>query len=200
MTVDASSQQSPPPGPNSRSTDISLTDFVYGIVVASVFPRLQVPVFTAENATLLFALCVIVDDWVLYHLQVASIPEGPRNFAVRLVGDVVVLFLWYLSAIVGSTPDNPVHHFLLFLAAFYLASGFWEFVFLKYTRTPVRLYIDAACLLLFLGAGALGLWIGEVPTIALTLLLVAWFLCRWFVWHRLLTRRAEPDTQFTSGP
>lgn len=55
--------------------DITLTDFIYAVVVGAAFQRIDAPIVSAENSLLLIAFIIIIDDWVLYHVQANTVNQ-----------------------------------------------------------------------------------------------------------------------------
>ena len=168
--------------------DITLTDFIYAIVVGSAFQRIDAPVASIQNFLLLIAFIVIIDDWVLYHAHAEKIPDSVGAFAKSLAIDSGVLLTWYCAAISGSHGHENgypyLRDFLLFLTAFYLFTCFWEVAFKGITRNSARIIPDFVCALIFLSA----FLTHQQPyfTVVAAILVVPWFVSRLYAWRRII--------------
>lgn len=168
--------------------NVTLTDFIYAIVVGAAFQRIDAPVFSLQNLLLLIAFIVIIDDWVLYHVQAEKVPESNSAFAKSLVIDSFVLLTWYCAAVSGSHGNEDVYpylrDFLLFLCGFYAFTCIWEVVFKGVTTNSGRIVPDFVCIILV----AVAFFSHQetyFPIIAAILGLV-WFAARLYAWRRII--------------
>jgi hypothetical protein len=174
----------PPPRSN-----VTLTDFLYAIVVGAAFQNIRPPLLSDANALIAISFLLILDDWILYHVQAAKLGPHCHSFGVRLALDVLVLLLWYGAAVQATVGLAGVGTFLIVLSLYYFATGFWEFIFLAETQSRARLWCDLACgvfLAALAGVVNAGL-IGTVQLWELSLLLPL-FALRMPAWRALVFR------------
>lgn len=170
--------------------DITLTDFIYAVVVGAAFQRIDAPIFNTVNLYLLVAFIVIIDDWVLYHVQAGSVNQGSSwLFAKSLVIDTIVLVIWYCAAVSGAHGLSRDFHFFLLL--FYAATILWETAFIAHTKNSGRVASDVGCLILF-AFGSVFCQETWYP-MALPALAALWFACRAFAWKRLVFSQKVGD-------
>lgn len=168
--------------------DVTLTDFIYAIVVGAAFQRIDAPVFSTQNLLLLIAFVVIIDDWVLYHVQAGKVPESITAFAKSLVIDSCVLLTWYCAAVSGSHADQNAYpylrDYLLFLGVFYTFTCLWEFSFKGITKNSGRIISDISCILVISVAFA----VHQQPyfPVAAALLALPWFAARLYAWQSIV--------------
>ena len=89
-----------------KTMDSSFTDVFYAVVAGSAFQRFDPYVWGWEDTILLASLAILLDDWVLYHMQIPRISLSRYNFAIILFFDVSVLLLWYAMARAGAAPND----------------------------------------------------------------------------------------------
>jgi len=168
--------------------DVTLTDFIYAIVVGAAFQRIDAPVFSIQNLLLLIAFIVIVDDWVLYHVQAEKVPGSSVTFAKSLIIDAGVLLTWYCAAVSGSHGDQGsypyLRDFLLFLGCFYVLTLAWEIAFKGLVNNSGRIIPDLICVAIIAAA----LVIHQKPyfPIAAALFTLPWFAARLYAWRRIV--------------
>lgn len=171
------------------SVDVSLTDFIYAVVAGAAFQNIQPPLLSYSTGLILVCFFVLVDDWVLYHTQARAIECNPRTFAACLALDLLVLVLWYGAAIKGRQGVETIAGFALLLVFFYLATAFWEIIFLRRTKEPIRLVFDLACSL-YLGIVSALLGSGQINprSIWILCLLAPLLVLRIPIWIKLVLR------------
>ncbi|MGD0539038.1 MAG: hypothetical protein ABSC03_15490 [Verrucomicrobiota bacterium] len=99
-----------------ESTRTSFVDFIYAVVVGSTFPFLAPFDASFRLIGLLFLIIVILEDFYLFHTQIAGkVSDAPTSFWA-LVLELLILVLWYLAVLSFPLSSRP---FLLALALFY---------------------------------------------------------------------------------
>jgi len=168
--------------------DITLTDFIYAVVVGSAFQRIDAPIFSYQNLALLLAFLVVIDDWVLYHAQAVKVPDKVLSFTKSLIIDSLVLITWYCAAISGAHVgnDNEIYmrDFYIFLAVFYLLTCIWEYVFKDSTNNSSRIIPDCLCVYICVCA----VFAHGQPwfLIVAPILFVLWVAIRAHAWRRII--------------
>jgi hypothetical protein len=100
-----------------ESTRTSFVDFIYAVVVGSTFPFLAPFDASFRLAGLLFLIIVVLEDFYLFHTQIAGkVPDAPAPF-MALVMELSVLISWYMAVI--SFPASP-RPCLIAFASFFL--------------------------------------------------------------------------------
>ena len=113
----------------------AFVDFMYAIVIGAAFPLIAPLEQSLRFVGLLFLLVVILEDFFLYHTQVATVTVEEAKTFRALLAEIGVLLAWYLSAI--AFPAS-VRAFLLAFAAFYLLkwlAGLAHFSSLRQARS-----------------------------------------------------------------
>ncbi len=175
--------------------DVTLTDFMYAIVVGAAFQRIDAPVYSVQNFYLLIAFIAIIDDWVLYHVQAQKVPASKLAFAKSLVIDSCVLLTWYCAAVSGSHANqngHPFHQdFLLFIGAFYVFTCIWELVFKGSTSNSGRIVPDLISVVIVVAAYLAK----EIDNsiIFSGLLILFWFIARSFAWRRIVFSKESAE-------
>ena len=168
--------------------DVTLTDFIYAIVVGAAFQRIDAPVFSISNLYLLIAFVVIIDDWVLYHLQASKVPDSKLAFSKSLVIDSFVLLTWYCAAVSGSHAHDPsypyVRDFYIGLGVFYIFTITWEISFKDITGNSGRVLPDALALTVVFSAFLMRDTSNFL--IIAPVLFILWLFARSIAWRRLV--------------
>jgi hypothetical protein len=169
--------------------DVTLTDFIYAIVVGAAFQKIDAPILSLQNGYLLAAFFIIIDDWVLYHIQAKKVSdEQNSNFAKSLTIDCCVLLAWYCAAVSGAHVKESPYHFaqdyFVALGAFHVLTLSWELSFKGVTKNTGRMLPDIGSIAILVVAFATH----EHPQfefIALALT-VAWLGVRFFAWKDIV--------------
>jgi hypothetical protein len=132
--------------------EVGFTEVLYGVVVANGIYQLSLDV-SLRTVMLLFALVVILGDWVEYQVSVEKIPDTARNYALAFVLDVVILVVWYYLTIV---PSSELPLFFGFLAAFFFLQAVWDALLLQLPALQLlqRGHVHLVAVFIFLGAAA----------------------------------------------
>jgi hypothetical protein len=105
-----------------QGLDLAFTDVLYGVVVANAIAQLEFGV-TLANGMVLFAVAVVLDDWVDYAVHVGEASRTRSTILGAFVLDVAILVTWTLAtlALPGALPE-----FLGLLAAVTVLQGVWD--------------------------------------------------------------------------
>lgn len=88
-----------------ESTRTTFVDFIYAVVVGSTFHFLAPFEVSFRFAGLIFLILVVLEDFYLFHTQIAvKTADAPTSFFALLL-ELLVLLAWYLSVI--SFPLSP---------------------------------------------------------------------------------------------
>lgn len=167
---------------------VEFTDILYGVVIANGIYGLELGV-SLGNYLLVFALVVIVDDWIDYRVGMRSAEATNRNYVVALVVDIVVLTVWYLLTTVRPA---AFEWYLALLVVFSLLQGLWDATVLDSTWRELlgRPYLPTAVafsgLLVAYDVWALPVWF------VLTLAVAGFAALRLAHWRALLERPLGP--------
>lgn len=132
--------------PLKRKVDLTFSDLLYAVVAGSAFQHFTPYEWRGwESLIILAALLVLADDWVLYHAQATRFLPSPKNSALVLVMDIVVLLIWYFLARYGAIGAPGFKYFLFLLSGYYLVIAVCERILLKQTRRKVLIYTDLVC-------------------------------------------------------
>lgn len=168
--------------------DVTLTDFIYAIVVGAAFQKIDAPILSFQNLYLFIAFVVIIDDWVLYHVQAEKVPDSKTSFAKSLVIDSFVLLTWYCAAVSGAhSQDGPstfIRDFYFALLAFYFFTLTWELLFHRVTNNSGRVGADIASLCVVIVA-YLTHTLSYFTYVAFVLAAL-WFGARAFAWRKVV--------------
>ena len=104
---------------------IEFTDILYGVVISIVITKLSLNLST-KNFMLAFALLIIFDDWLTYHIDISSVKLSAKGYFLGYIFDISVLLCWYFITIV--TPSK-MSLFLLFVVLFFLICVIWSLIF-----------------------------------------------------------------------
>ena len=102
---------------------VNFTELVYAVVIGNSLNYITPDVVWPRLALYLFALAVIIDDWVLYHLSADKIEGTVRNQVACFLLDIAVLVIWYLLAL---HEDDQLAGFCFLLCLFYLSTSLWH--------------------------------------------------------------------------
>lgn len=116
---------------------IEFTDILYGTVIAISFEQILKPEVTTKLFMFFFALLIILDDWILYHVALSRITRTIKNYLLCFILDVVVLVSWYFIAIVS---EEQFLLFLVFTTIFFGFTSIWGIIF--GTRTMKKIMIE----------------------------------------------------------
>ncbi len=167
--------------------NITVTEFIYAIVVGAAFQNISLPLFSDGNAILLFSFVIIVDDWVMYHAASSTVPDSPSNFTVTLAIDIIILVIWYCAALTATGGINAFPEWFWLLSAYCASTAAWEFKFRKSISNPARLVGDSICCVIFMGIALLinfnlipiSLWI-------LPIVILIWLPIRYVLWKKTI--------------
>ena len=99
------------------TTRVAFVDFMYAIVVGTAFALVAPVDLSFRFVGLLVLILVVLEDFYLYHTQIAvHAHRGIPSFSA-LAFEISILLAWYLAA--ASFPDAP-HAFLAAMAAFFV--------------------------------------------------------------------------------
>lgn len=168
--------------------NVVFTDVLYGVVVANGIYQLTLDV-TLRTMMLLFALVVILGDWVEYQVSVETVPDTARNYALALVLDVVILVVWYFLTIL---PSSDLSLFFGFLAAFFFLQAVWDALLLELPALQLlrQGHVQLVAPFVVLGAAAEALDQFQVALLAIGFVLFVFR--KTFVWQDLLQENPEP--------
>jgi len=104
----------------------TFTELLYAVVIGTVFARIQTLTPSQENILLVMALIVVFDDYLLYHHEVEEMDHSGKYVVLWFWLDMLVLGAWYALAL---SSKYSISTFMICLAAFFLCTSLWEFVF-----------------------------------------------------------------------
>jgi len=110
---------------NTSHLKIEFTDILYAVVISIAITKLSLN-FSTKNFMLAFALLIIFDDWLAYHIDISSVKLSAERYFLGYIFDISVLLCWYLITIV--TPSK-MSLFLLFVIIFFLICVIWSLIF-----------------------------------------------------------------------
>jgi hypothetical protein len=114
---------------NKLGLKVNFTELVYAVVIGNSFVALSLATTPIRLAMFFFALLIVLDDWVLYHLSVERIERTVKNYLLCFLLDVVVLITWYLLSVV---PEGQLFKFLILSSIYFGITSLWEFTFDKF--------------------------------------------------------------------
>jgi hypothetical protein len=181
--------------PSQQTTRVAFVDFMYAIVVGTAFPLVAPVDLSFRFFGLLVLLLVILEDFYLYHTQIAVHADRALTSFSALVFEISILLAWYLAAV--SFPARGFT-FLFCMAAFFSLkwlAGFSHFASLqqlsnwRFHRNHSFCLPAACCLILGIATGGAELtspfqW---VP------LVTSWFIqvCIWWTITRVMESREQ---------
>lgn len=112
---------------NRKSLRIEFTDILYAAVISTAISRLSLR-FNLKNFMLLFALLIIFDDWLDYHISISLVKRSPREYFIGYILDILILITWHFITVV---PPFKVEAYLLFIIVFFILAGIWDITILK---------------------------------------------------------------------
>lgn len=105
-------------------TRVAFVDFIYAIVVGTAFALVPPVDLSVRFFGMLFLILVVLEDFYLYHTQIAVYADqGVPSFSA-LVFEIFILLAWYLAAM--SFPDKS-RAFLICLSGFFVLKWFAGF-------------------------------------------------------------------------
>ena len=113
-----------------RTLKIEFTDILYGVVISNAISKLTLR-FTMEDFMRLFALFIIFDDWIDYHITTSLVEQSPNKYLVGYVFDILILITWYYVTI---TPSSQIGLYVFFIILFFFFSGVWDTIMLNNYR------------------------------------------------------------------
>ncbi len=102
---------------------VNFTELVYAVVIGNSLNYITPDVPWPRLALYLFALVVIIDDWILYHLSADKIESTVRNQVACFLLDIAVLVIWYLLAL---HKEDQLAGFGFLLCLFYVSTSLWH--------------------------------------------------------------------------
>ena len=105
-----------------ESLKIEFTDILYAVVISIAISKLSLR-FSFQNFMLLFALLIIFDDWLDYHIGVLHVRRSPQKYFIGYILDILILLTWYFITI---TPPSKIELYLSFIIAFFFLAGIWD--------------------------------------------------------------------------
>jgi hypothetical protein len=111
---------------------ITFTEILYSVVIATALSKLSFDI-SLRNVMLLFAVLILLSDWVEYIAGIEAIEEsvsGVRIFAA----DMLVLLVWNTIVII---PSEEFFWYPAFLGVFFMSQQVWEVIADRYS--PVGL-------------------------------------------------------------
>jgi len=116
------------------STRVSFVDFIYAIVVGTAFGLVPPVDLSFRFFGMLFLILVILEDFYLYHTQIAVYADQNMPSFSALVFEISILLSWYLAAMSFPTKSKA---FLFCFSGFFLLkwlAGFAHFTSLRQLR------------------------------------------------------------------
>lgn len=109
------------------STRVSFVDFIYAIVVGTTFALVPPVDLSFRFFGMLFLILVVLEDFYLYHTQIAVYADQNVPSFSALVFEISILLAWYLAAM--SFPAKSKAFLFCFSAFFVLKwlAGFAHF-------------------------------------------------------------------------
>lgn len=111
---------------------VTFTELLYSVVVANALTKLTFDP-TLRNGMILFAVLVVLSDWVEYRAFLGVLDEDASQVAV-FVADVLVLLIWNTTTII---PSNEFVWYIAVMALFFASQNVWEFLSGRYGALEV---------------------------------------------------------------
>ena len=171
------------------SNSVGLTEVLYGVVIAGAIYEMELA-FSFRNAVLLFALGILVADWVEYQLSTQSLELSDLQYSAMMVLDIVILLVWYLLT---TVPSEEFEVFVLLTAVFFVLVGVWSVSVMDATVRDLLLDIDWSAdwqiAIAFFVLYGVETQTGITKGIVLALMTAVWLGRKAPVWYRLLNRK-----------
>lgn len=171
----------------SGGISIDFTNVLYGVVVANAIYQLDFAI-SVHNAMLLFALGLIIGDWIEYRISVQKVHETARNYAVALVLDVIILIVWFLITIV---PTGRIDWFFIGVAVFFFIQAVWDVALLALRLNEIVRRAHAHLVGAFLVLAALAWQFSPSAWILLAIGTVVFLGRKSVYWRQLLRESPE---------
>jgi hypothetical protein len=172
-----------------ESNSVGLTEVLYGVVIANAIYELGYGL-NFRNALLLFALGILVADWVEYQLSTQALELSDLRYSMMLVLDMLILLCWYLLTIV---PEDMFSQFILLTGLFFGLVGVWSGAVMDASLRELLVDIDwgadwqiAITFFVLFGVQTM---VGLPQTAVLGIMLIVWLGRKSPVWYRLVNRR-----------
>ncbi|MCD6455857.1 MAG: hypothetical protein J7K81_03590 [Methanophagales archaeon] len=166
---------------------IEFTDILYGTVIAISFEQILKPEVTTKLFMFFFALLIILDDWILYHVALSRITRTIKNYLLCFILDVVVLVSWYFIAIVS---EEQFLLFLVFTTIFFGFTSIWGIIFGTRTMKKIMIETDIRLVIYFASVSICFMtFLQNYRVFTLTLCFLGFVLLRIRNWKNLLKEK-----------
>ncbi len=140
-----------------------------------------------QTILLLFALLVLLDDWLFYNLEIEKLDNCTRSFAICFLTDIIVLALWYLFTLQIRNNYNP-NLLLISLMGFFLTTSLWELIFNVKSVRQIFKNTDFPLIFLYLTLLAVQYICRTSPIVSITGMILLFILYRLIIWIPLFRK------------
>lgn len=170
------------------SDEIRITEVLYGVVIGGSIQGISLEV-TIKNAMLLFALGLLVADWIEYHVSISGSDflESDSRYVVMIIMDIFVLITWYLMTTVLA---EEFSRFILLAGAFFVAISLWTIIVVrpqpKDFITDIELSADWQIAAIFFIIYATQAEMDAEPVFVLSVMTIIWIVRKLPLWSRMV--------------
>jgi hypothetical protein len=170
---------------NGGGLKVNFTELIYAVVIGNSFFALSLDGSMLKLSMFIFALVIVLDDWIMYHISISKIYPSNKNYLLCSILDVIVLINWYLIATLAET---RIFEFVLLTAIFYLITSLWGVIF---ERSFKKIFSETDIIMSFIYAMiafSQKYYLSNSPLTVMLICFICFFLFRLKGWINLITK------------